>query len=241
MIYSQDYIIDYHQLDINLKVTLPKLLTYLQETATRHSDDSGITMDYLFEHKVGWVLINWNVKILKMPSWRDKITIETAPELFKGIVAYRGFWVKNEAGEVIAYASSKWVFTSRELRRPIRAEKELVDKYGELRPMPLEGDFKISDISTMELIKENEILVGRRDMDSNRHVNNISYIDWALELIEDEVYYSKDIVEARLTYKKECLAGDKVYLKCYKNDETYIVLLNDADQNSVCEFEFVLN
>ena len=48
--------------------------------------------------------------------------------------------------------------------------------------------------------------MGRRDIDTNRHVNNIHYLDYALEALPQEVFdHLPDTVE--VVYRRQILLG----------------------------------
>ena len=65
----------------------------------------------------------------------------------------------------------------------------------------------------------------KRDLDVNHHVNNISFLDIAIEAIPDETILNAN--EIYITYKKEIEYGDSV--SCYIKDGT--VYLYDEEKN----------
>ena len=65
----------------------------------------------------------------------------------------------------------------------------------------------------------------KRDLDVNHHVNNISFLDIAIEAIPDETILNAN--EIYITYKKEIEYGDSV--SCYTKNET--VYLYDEEKN----------
>ena len=53
------------------------------------------------------------------------------------------------------------------------------------------------------------VQVGRRDIDTNRHVNNIHYLDYALEALPQEVFdHLPDTVE--VVYRRQILLGASI-------------------------------
>ena len=55
--------------------------------------------------------------------------------------------------------------------------------YGDLK-----GDFKIPKLERLEEFKyEESFKVRYTDIDSNNHVNNTKYIDWAIETLPEDI------------------------------------------------------
>ena len=51
--------------------------------------------------------------------------------------------------------------------------------------------------------------MGRRDIDTNRHVNNLHYLDYALEALPEEVY--RDLPETvDISFRKQILQGTPI-------------------------------
>ena len=51
--------------------------------------------------------------------------------------------------------------------------------------------------------------VGRRDIDTNQHVNNLHYLDYALEALPEEVY--RDLPETvDISFRKQILLGTPI-------------------------------
>lgn len=212
--------LDYSHLKWDYTAPASKLLEYLQEAAILHSESVGLTMDWFFEEKKGWVIRSWDIEFLKNIKWNEEFSIETFPCLFKGILAQRGFVCRNSQGEVVIKAASEWVFTDRLKLRPIKVTEEMSSKYGELLPLPLETDFKINPTDT-DNYRETTLRVTRRDTDTNRHTNNISYLEWVTDMLSDEEYNSGRITRLKTSYKKQCVMGDEIKIRLYKQENAY--------------------
>jgi len=231
-----DFDIDYYNLKWDYTAPASKLMLYLQEAAILHSERVGLTMDWFFQTKSGWVILDWDIAFLKPVKWADKLTVTTYPSLFKGIMAHRGFIGTNSEGEEILRAASRWVYTDRVKLRPIKVDSEMSSKYGELMPLPLETDFKISPVEG-ELAGNTSLIVTRRDTDTNRHANNISYLLWVTDLMGDKEYNEGRITRLKIAYKKQCVAGDRVNVALYRKDNSYYGTVASED-SLLCEIYF---
>lgn len=224
--FKTDYLIDYHGLDTNLKISTPRLIDYLQESAVRHSDWAGYSMDWFTRQMKGWLILNWDLKIFDYPKWNEKITVKTWPCLFKGIIAYRGFEITNNINnKIILQGFSKWVYTDLEKRRPVLPPKEMTERYGIIKPEPFKSDFKIPAYDSFTKININILKVTRRDIDTNLHVNNISYIEWVIDSIPDDIYNTMIIENIKINYKKECTKDMFISIDLYTKENEIVSII----------------
>ncbi len=49
----------------------------------------------------------------------------------------------------------------------------------------------------------------RKDIDINKHMHNLYYLDLAYEALPDEIYNKRPFDYVRITYKKEIKLGEK--------------------------------
>lgn len=228
--FMTDYLINYHGLNTHLKTTVPKLVDYLQESAVRHSEWAGYSMDWFIEQMKGWIILNWDLKIFDYPKWNEKITVRTWPCLFKGILAYRGFEIiNNKNNKIILEGLSKWVYTDLKKRRPIHPPNGMTEKYGIIKPEPFKSDFEILPYNNFTKINTKTFKVTRRDIDTNLHVNNVSYIEWAFDCIPDEIYDKINVKNIKINYKKECKKDMILTIDLYENKNKLLSTIKDKD------------
>ncbi len=233
-----DFNIDYHGLKFDYTAPASKLMLYLQEAAILHSEYAGLTMDWFYQTKRGWVIRDWDIAFLKPVKWADKLTVETFPAMFKGIMAHRGFICHNSAGEEVLKASSRWVFTDRLKLKPVRVEADMQAKYGELKPLPIETDFKITPLEGVEEAVTT-LRVARHDTDTNRHANNISYLTWVTDMLTEEEYERSRISRLKISYLKQCVMGEEVNIRLISQDK-YRYATITGEQGLLCQIYFEL-
>ena len=115
----------YSEVNSERQLTLPALIDYLQNCCTFQSEDMNIGVEYLDQHHAAWVLSSWEIVMNRYPKLAEHITVSTWPYSFKGFYGYRNFTIKDEAGEICAFANSVWVYMDTATMRPVRIAKEV--------------------------------------------------------------------------------------------------------------------
>ena len=88
----KDFVVSWHDIDAQGRMTLRAFANYLQEAAWRHADFLGVGFDELAKHNAVWVLIGVKGEIDSYPKWNDIVTVETWSKGYKGVVSYRDFY-----------------------------------------------------------------------------------------------------------------------------------------------------
>ncbi|MDI6401709.1 thioesterase [Balneolaceae bacterium ANBcel3] len=209
MAYSRTYDIPYFLTDRYRKLRLTPLVQFLEDMAIRHSEHCGVGLDFYEKHNVAWVLAKWDVTIHRYPVFNEVITITTAPTSFRNFFGFRKFDIKDESGVLLAEGASLWIYVDTQKKRPLPVTEHLIDAYGltpdQNRPLPIAAPEppENTDLSS-------DITIRSADIDTNLHVNNARYIEWALDTIPFSAIDGKQVKRLRVDYKKELQLGDEV-------------------------------
>ncbi|MCR4943305.1 MAG: acyl-[acyl-carrier-protein] thioesterase [Clostridium sp.] len=243
-IYTKTYDINYSDVDPNLKCRISSILNFICDVGTNQSEVLGDTIEKLTNKDYVWVFYKYDVQMYSYPSYREKISITTEPFGFKKFYAYRKYTIKNEQGELIGEAVALFFLISISRRRPIRIPKEEYELYD----LDLEdSDYEMDDITTGSLeenVKEFKVRYG--DIDSNRHVNNVKYVEWAIESAPYEVIENYKIGRVKVIFEKETVYGDDIKVSCslVSNDEhkvitSHIITNNEGKEITKLELQWV--
>lgn len=185
------------------------LLRLMQEAAALESDDRGFGFRDAREKGAAWVLAGWRLeRKVKLP-WRAAVEVRTWPRKVQGFLSERDFHVF--AGDVLAArAASRWFLMDPGTGKLTRVTGEIRDAYefsGEEafpgEPLPSNGRTPAGAETAFETV------AGRRDLDTNGHVNNICYLDYAMEALPPEVADDPpDTVEA--VFRRQIWKGTRL-------------------------------
>lgn len=228
--YSEFFTVRYTDVNRLNHLTLKSLVTYFQEVAGRHSQLAGYSVNDIPNTHVTWLLINWKVKMFSHPHVNESLKVSTWARDFEKCYSYRDFEVFDTNGKLIAIASSKWVLVNTNTKKLSNITPEIISAYGLLNKNVFDANFTFLS----KLVIENSVLafsynIQRRDIDTNGHVNNLHYIDYAFEALPEEVYNNHEFNNIEILYKKEIKYPNKINCYYYELNGEHIILIKSSD------------
>ena len=202
---------NWHDTDANRCVRPSKILEYMQETANRQCECSGLPLERLRDEKgLAFILGALSMNIYKPLHAYEEIEVNTWCKEAKGYIFMRYFEIIR-GGEKIAEAASTWVIIDLNTKSMVRSS---VYDF-------LDGCFYYDEpvdpealLPKARIAKDTPLLeVGKRkirysDIDYNMHMNNTHYpdmlCDYLEEMTQNEPYY---VSQMSLSYLKESPLG----------------------------------
>jgi medium-chain acyl-[acyl-carrier-protein] hydrolase len=212
------------------------ILTLLEEAAADHCLSMKHSLFDLFNQNIGWVLLSGYMQMERYPLYKEKITIRTWISKYTSIKGIRENIIYNEQGSIIGRAKGLWLFFDIKRRMSVRIFDDIKEKWSCFPEESIMYDInkKIEAIDSARYKKS--FLVHRYDMDSNKHVNNLRYLQWLIETIPNEItdnFYMHSIDgrfvgEAQFGHTIESLTE-------HENEaHKFIHTIKDLDSNQVC-------
>lgn len=231
MIYKEKFKIGLKDVWKNSEVSNAAILEYLEDVAAYHSDSVGIGVNTTDDINFTWLLLDWQVKVIKRPIYGQTLDIHTWSRKIIKCYAYRDFEIYDDEGKLCVIATSKWLLINSKERKIAKVEPEIADRYkSEIGRCVFENP-EIEKLKPSESF-ESEILykVQRRDIDVIGHMHNLYYLDLAYETLPDNVYNKRPFDNIRVMYKKEIKFGETVRCKYAKCEEKNIVVIESEDK-----------
>lgn len=204
------YRVHYYEVDYQGRILPTSLINYLQDITWIQSEEVGLGMKKLFAQNYRWVLYQWDIAIDQYPQYNENLLISTCPLAMDKFSAYRKFEVKSQNGQTLATAMSRWALVNGDTIGLARIPPEMAESFGLIL-----GD--TSEIPKLNKIKGPQeehytfdIVVRYSDIDTNRHVNNGKYIEWAMESIPFEKTSSRSLQGIEVIYKVQGEYGEKL-------------------------------
>ncbi len=184
------------------------ILRILQEAAACASAECGYGFRDIPQTGVCWVLTGWRLQLFERPDWKSPLTIHTWPRSVDGFLSDRDFEIFAD-GRVIGRCTSRWFLLNPETGRVTRVTDAVRSAYTINKRRMFETDIPSNGISAPDAQITYTHTIERRDLDTYRHVNNLRYLDFAVEALPSEVYESMP-ESVDIVYRKQILPGTEI-------------------------------
>lgn len=238
MVFNYTYRIGLEDCGRENKATNRAILTILEDIAGLHSATVGLGLNEINETGCAWVVLNWQMKIIRRPAYNDELTVYTWSTSADKLFAERDFRITDKNGEAIVIATSRWLYMDINRRRPVRITPEIMDRY-ESEPETHVFTEKVNRIDPPDTgYIEIPYNILRRDVDYLGHMHNISYLDAAYDVMPEEYFNGPQFNFVSIEYRKELLRNDEVKAHFYKIDKGCIISLNTDKINAVIMLKY---
>lgn len=243
MVYQHTYTIGMEDIGLNNRATGKALLAMMEDIGGLHSAEVGYGVLDIETKKRAWVLLDWQVQIKQRPVYNETVNAYTWSRKVERACAYRDFELRTQDGTIAAIGSSRWLLFDTERRRPVRLTQEIAELYQteETHRVFEEEITNIEfDEAALSQAEKTSYKVLRRDIDLNRHMHNISYLEAAYEALPQEVYDTEAgrFEKIRIQYKREIKYGDEVACAYLKQEKGYAVVMMVGDKiHAVISFQ----
>jgi len=175
------HVINIHSYEVGCDegLTIPSLLNYFQEIAWEHAGMLGFGMEDLQKDGLFWALARIRLEITNLPKWKDTVTLVTYPSGIDGLFAIRDYEMYDSGGHPLIMATSSWLILNHTNRKPIRTADYMKDRKLVDRRSTSTFASKIDSLNS-HIDYSYRSQVKPYDIDVNNHVNNVRYIEWAL-------------------------------------------------------------
>lgn len=230
MFIEREFFVGLSDIGYENKLTNRALLSFCENVAGLHSDIAGLGLLDTPKTRKGWVLLNWKVKFLDRPLYGTNLKIRTWSKGNDRLYAYRDFEIMDENNKMLAIVTSRWVLIDLDKRHFIKlTDIPLEELYSKEDKSVFDIDFS-KVVEPANYTKNCEITVTNDLIDSNEHVHNLNYINFANQLLNVDLESKCPNLE--IIYKKETKAGEKV--KCFYSFENgihYVVIKTEDETN----------
>jgi len=197
------------EIDTNGKLKAHVLFSFLLNSAWNHARQAALDYRTLSEKNLMWVLSKLQLDVRRLPSWGDRIAVETWGKRIERFYALRDFVVTTADGEKLASATSSWMILDRRSYRPQKLDELM-------KGFPWKGD--ASEIETnLRKVEEASHETSSRgfdvvfsDIDVNNHVTASRYLQWMTDSYPAAMQVHRELKSAEISYIAEAVLDDRI-------------------------------
>jgi len=204
-----------YEVDTHKVLSPMSFMDWAQELAYRAAEALGFGYSKMEGHRYAWVLSRFHITLLNPPAWRDTVEISTWHKGTSGPFYIRDFMVRGQGGEQLVLGTSSWVVLDEETRGMVRMS-DVVNF------VPEGSDSKCSAIDQnapkvmaprgLALESALEHVVDYQDVDFIGHTNNVRYLSWALDCIDQDYLIANRLKDIEINFTHETHCGETVSL-----------------------------
>ncbi len=198
----------YQDTDVHLNATASALVGAMQEAAILHSEALGRGIAFLTERGQGWMITQTRAEVLRPARWRDELRVETWPSEMGRVLSRREFAIADGQGLPLVRATTLWAFIDRVRQRVCRVPPEVAAAYPVDPARALDGVFG-RPAPCVQPCWSRVFAIGYRDVDSNRHVNNLRYLEWMIETLPSQIPEQNFVRRINIRFQQETRPGDE--------------------------------
>ncbi len=233
--YNLNYQVTTSTCDSEGRLKLYSALQMMQDCSEMWIDSEPSVKQYFAEQNMAQLLASRQVEILRVPEYKEKLTVSTSVYGMKPMFGFRNTFIYDAEGKPCYRTWSMGAFVDKsngKLKRvddntiaSMSLEPQLEMNYGDRRIiLPKEGGIQYSPIPVM-----------KADIDYNRHMNNANYIRIAMELLPEGF----SVKGLRVEYRVAAKLGDALTPTVYQTaeDTIQISLAVGSDVSAIVEFK----
>ena len=223
--YAFDGRIRFSEVNEKGEISLMGIVNYLQDAAGFHGEEVGYGVEWTKQTGLAWILTSMQMQVLKRPRFGSRIRMETWSTGFKGCLGTRQYAMRDEEGELLVMANSKWVYMNLPEGKPVNVPEEQKMLYGVDTELIYAHDIGKRKIRKPKEgnRRESSFMITEHQLDTNHHVNNGQYILMA------EKYLPLNFVtgKLRVEFRNQAHAGDVIIPVIAETEGIYTITLEN--------------
>ncbi len=235
---TKEYRVTHRDTDLNGRLSLASLGSFVLDTAGLHAIEIHTSMEILNSMDLTWVVTGIHFAINEMPPIHSLIKVTTKINEISRLACKRDFLVEHE-GKKVAEISTEWLIINVKTRRPVF----LADVLPHIKDLVTPGEgaekYKHLRFAIEKTIASSNYTIRYADIDINRHLYSMRYIEMAMDLAGIEIHDTKKLVAADVNYMSEVLYNQEVTLVSKQEGNITLIEMQNHDKKPMFRAEFV--
>lgn len=225
--------VDISKVNSKALVTNKGLLSLLENTACMHSDTAGLGILDIPKTHLSWVQLNWKVQIFRRLQYGENITIKTWARTSSKVSTLRDFEVYDESGNLTCIATTRWTLVNADTQTITKITDDIIARY-EPEEKTVLPDFTFKKLEEPENFSNEYVYTTqRRDIDVNKHMHNLNYLDLAYEALPEDIYLNTEFNNIEIMYKNAILLGDTSKCLYGIKDNKHTISIRSLDEKTL--------
>ena len=211
------------------ELRIESILKLFENAGNAHSDKAGDSIINRKNDGQAWVLTDWLVKIDTFPKYGDKIFARTWCEPVTQIFGTARDFELYVNDKVVGIGTTRWISLNLATGRPEKIDTKLIDMYSTEDKFTFTGA-KLPRLAIPQTFdSETQIPLRRCDIDIYNHVHNLTYLDYAMEALPEQIYANHNFKNVRISYKSAVVQGEEIVCKYAAIENSNMICIYSKD------------
>lgn len=205
---TYEYTIQPQDVDFTLCASASSIVNYMLNVAGLDAHNKGFGVEVLQDSSLTWVLLRFCTEINYRPEQYETVEIDTWISDFNRLSSTRNFRMRI-GDRVIASGVSLWCVLNMETRQSadMSMMKEAHDKFIVAEPSPIAAPGRLRPIEATVTVSRPVVY---SDIDFNRHVNTMRYVDMVFDSYPLEIFEKEDAMRLDINFLAEARYGETI-------------------------------
>ncbi len=229
---TYNYRIEPQDVDFTLRASAASIINYMLNVAGMDAHNKGFGVDVLQGEKCTWVLSRLGVEIMRQPEQYTNIEVDTWVNEFNRLSSTRNFRMRSDA-ETLAAGVTQWCILNIDTRQVVDMstlrdlyERNMVDE-----PSPTAAPARLRPA---ELTSSSERPVVYSDIDFNRHVNTLRYVDMIFDAISLECIEHNNGIRIDFNFIAEARYGETLTIAHANEGNNWVFEISSNSGKTLC-------
>lgn len=230
-IYSSE--VEPQEIDFTLRETVMSIGHKILNVAGRDARSKGFGVDTLGHDNLTWVLSRMALELDYRPGEYAAYEIATWISDFNRIMSTRNFTLTDRDDRIFGRAVTQWCVIDLSTRRPADIN-QITESHAQWlvdSPSPMQRPGKVAPPEGYLELKKHDIVYS--DIDFNRHVNTMRYIELMLDMLPLEVLSEDRNLRLDVNFLHEARYGQRLVTVCGRSDDAWRFEIR-TDNDVVC-------
>ena len=226
--FTKNYDTEYYMVNKNKFIKPYYIFHMLSDIMGRNAASYGASFEYHLNRNLVWVLVHYEIDLLRYPKASETLTVGTLPYSFKRMYGYRIYEIKV-GNETIALGKAKFALLNYRTKQFVTPDQELIKMFKDAYQEPKTLSFDKLPKDDYECVKTETTKVYESCIDVNNHMNNVISIELAYNLAPKQFFNLEKIAKIIVKYKKEAFLEDALTLHYYMGAKSQKITIEKDD------------
>ena len=218
--------------DCTRRASVAAIIGYMLDVAGEDADRKGFGISALDSDSTTWVLSRLAVDISAQPKQYEEIAIDTWVNEFNRLSSTRNFRI-HRGEEYVANGVSQWCMLNMETRQVVDMSllKETYMQAMVDEPSPISAPARLRPITVVGSASRPVVY---SDIDFNRHVNTLRYIDLIFDNVPLELIEQNNGLRIDINFIAEALYGETLNIGWINEENIWNFEISSSPEKILC-------